>query len=329
MKTPPQTMRAALLREPGQMEIVEAPVPSPAANQLLIEVEGCGVCASNLSPWGGQPWFEYPFAPGQLGHEAWGCVAARGADAEGFAIGERVAFLSNHAYAQYDVADVSATIKLPIQLDNQPFPGEPLACALNVWARCGVKSGDTVAIIGIGFLGALLIQLAKRAGARVLALSRRQTALDCAAKLGADETIALDDHWQIIERVKQLTNERFCDVTIEATGHAWPLDLAAELTRERGRLVIAGYHQDGPRQINMQLWNWRGLDVINAHERDPQIYLDGLTRAAQAVVAGELNPRELLTHRYGLQDLGAALNATRDRPQGFLKAWIEMDFSGA
>jgi len=53
---------------------------------------------------------------------------------------------------------------------------------------------------------------------------------------------------------------------IEAAGQQWPLDLATELTRERGRLIIAGYHQDGPRQINMQLWNWRGLDVINAHE---------------------------------------------------------------
>ena len=74
----------------------------------------------------------------------------------------------------------------------------------------------------------------------------------------------------------------------------------------------------------MQLWNWRGLDVINAHERDPQIYLNGLNRAARAVVAGELKPRELLTHRYALEQLGAALDATRDRPAGFLKAWIDM-----
>jgi threonine dehydrogenase-like Zn-dependent dehydrogenase len=67
--------------------------------------------------------------------------------------------------------------------------------------------------------------------------------------------------------VRSLTNSAFCDVVIECTGMQWPLDLAGELTRERGRLVIAGFHQDGPRQVNMFLWNWRGLDVINAHER--------------------------------------------------------------
>jgi hypothetical protein len=53
-------------------------------------------------------------------------------------------------------------------------------------------------------------------------------------------------------------------------------DLAGELCAERGRLVIAGYHQDGMRQVNVQLWNWRGIDVINAHERDPQAYVDGM-----------------------------------------------------
>ena len=87
--------------------------------------------------------------------------------------------------------------------------------------------------------------------------------------MGAAETIPMHDHWQIIERVRELTGGTFCDRVIEAVGKQWPLDLAAELTREGGRLVIAGYHQDGPRQVNMQLWNWRGFDVANAHERDP------------------------------------------------------------
>ena len=78
--------------------------------------------------------------------------------------------------------------------------------------------------------------------------------------------------------VKELTGGAFCDRVIEAVGKQWPLDLAAELTRERGRLIVAGYHQDGPRQVNMQLWNWRGLDVINAHERDPEVYMRGHPR---------------------------------------------------
>jgi threonine dehydrogenase-like Zn-dependent dehydrogenase len=125
--------------------------------------------------------------------------------------------------------------------------------------------------------------------------------------------------------VRELTGGSFCDVTIEAVGKQWPLDLAGELTRERGRMVVAGYHQDGLRQVNMQLWNWRGLDVINAHERDPLVYRDGIQAAVQAVAEGRLDPSPLYTHRYPLDRLADALNDTRDRPQRFMKALVMME----
>jgi threonine dehydrogenase-like Zn-dependent dehydrogenase len=124
--------------------------------------------------------------------------------------------------------------------------------------------------------------------------------------------------------VRQLTGGQFCEVVVEAVGKQWPLDLSAELTRERGRLVIAGYHQDGPRQCNMQLWNWRGLDVINAHERDPKIYLAGMEAAVDAVATGKLNPMPLYTHTFPLEQLDEALNMTRERPDGFMKALITL-----
>jgi NADPH2:quinone reductase len=100
------------------------------------------------------------------------------------------------------------------------------------------------------------------------------------------------------------------------------LDLAGELAKERGRLVIAGYHQDGLRQVNMQMWNWKGLDVVNAHERDPQIYLRGMSAAIDAVVAGILDPTPLYTHTYPLEDLSHALDLLGTRPQGFMKALV-------
>ena len=123
---------------------------------------------------------------------------------------------------------------------------------------------------------------------------------------------------------KQLTNGQLCDVVIEAVGKQWPLDLAAALTRERGRLVVAGYHQDGLRQVNMQLWNWRGLDVINAHERDSKMYVRGIHDAAAAIARGDIDPTPLYTHSFPLTALADALNMTRDRPDGFVKALIRM-----
>jgi threonine dehydrogenase-like Zn-dependent dehydrogenase len=214
-------------------------------------------------------------------------------------------------------------VKLPPELADQPFPGEPLGCAFNIFRRADIHAGQTVAIVGIGFLGALLTRLATDAGARVIAISRRDFSLDVAKEFGAAETIPMTDHNQIIERVKELTGGKFCERVIEAVGKQWPLDLAAELTAERGKLIVAGYHQDGPRQVNMWLWNWRGIDVINAHERDPQTYMDGIREAVEAVASGRLDPSPLYTHRFKLDELAQALDATRDRPMGFLKAIIE------
>jgi threonine dehydrogenase-like Zn-dependent dehydrogenase len=316
----PATMMAAVITAPGQSEVRKVNVPNPGPNQALIRLEGTGVCASNIPPWEGREWFSYPMEPGALGHEGWGRVVALGSAVRDFSVGQRVAFLSSHAYAEYDVADDDAMIHIPE--DIGPFPAEPLGCAMNIYRRSGIKPGDTVAIVGIGFLGALLTKLASDDGARVLAVSRRPFSLDRARRMGAAEAIPMEDHHAIIERVKDLTSGKFCDVVIEAVGKQWPLDLSAELCKERGRLIVAGFHQDGPRQVNMFLWNWRGLDVINAHEREPAIYLQGMREAVEAVRSGRLDPRPLFTHTYDLAHLGDALDATKNRPDGFMKALV-------
>ncbi|MFL6585173.1 MAG: zinc-binding dehydrogenase [Chthoniobacterales bacterium] len=315
-------MRAAVLVKPQKFEFREVPRPTPGPNQLLVRLEGCGVCASNIPPWEGKPWFQYPMPPGALGHESWGHVEEVADLVTGFAPGDRVAMISSHAYAEFDVADVSSTVKLPPSLDDQAFPAEPLGCAMNIFQRSQIERNDTVAIVGLGFLGALLTQLATASGARVFAIARRPFAIAMAKEMGAAETIEMSEQSAVISRVEQLTSGRFCDVVIEATGKQGPLDLAAELTRERGRLVVAGYHQDGPRQVNMQLWNWRGLDVINAHERDPQIYLRGMREAVAAVESGLIDPAPLYTHRFRLDQLDQALGMTAERPDGFMKALI-------
>jgi threonine dehydrogenase-like Zn-dependent dehydrogenase len=318
-------MQAAVLTGPGQIAVEAHALPEPGPGQVRVKLEGCGVCASNLTPWEGPEWMQFPTDPGSLGHEGWGVIDAVGEGVVELQVGDRVAALSYKSYADYDIADADAVVKLPDSLAGHPFPGEPLGCAMNIFRRSDVQAGQTVAIVGIGFLGALLCRLAADAGARVIAISRRPFSLDVARQFGAHEVIPMEDHNGIIEQVKALTEGQFCDRVIEAVGKQWPLDLAAELVRERGKLIVAGYHQDGPRQVNMWLWNWRGIDVINAHERDPKVYAQGIRDAVEAVASGRLDPRPLYTHTYPLSRLDEALNATRDRPDGFLKALIVPD----
>jgi threonine dehydrogenase-like Zn-dependent dehydrogenase len=315
-------MRAAVIASPLTAELRDQPVPQPAAGEIRIKLEGCGLCGSNIPVWEGRPWFNYPLPPGAPGHEGWGIIDAIGLDVKGFAIGDRVALLSDHAYAEYDVAPAQAVLRLPQELNSMPFPAEPLGCAMNVFRRSQIKSGERVAIIGIGFLGSLLTRLACSAGARVFAISRSSFALDVAASFGAERTEALRDYARVQQSVLRWSDQRGCDCVIEVVGKQEPLDLATALTKERGRLVIAGYHQDGTRHVDMQLWNWRGLDVINAHEREREVYLSGMQAAIDAVSAGVLDPMPLYTHSFPLEDISDAFHAATHRPEGFLKALV-------
>ncbi len=317
-----RVMRAARIVAPRKLAIESVQIPEPKPGEVRIRVAGSGVCASNLGPWLGLPWLQYPLAPGQSGHEAWGEVDEIGAEVTRVRVGDTVSAVSYNAYAEYDVAHEGSLVKIPRSLAQRSFPGEALGCAMNVFRRSRIEPGQTIAIVGVGFMGTLLTELCASMGARVIAISRRDYALGVATQKGASVVIPMHDHGAIIEQVRQLTDGVFCDRVIEAVGAQWPLDLAAELTRENGVLIVAGYHQDGARQVNMQLWNWRGIDVVNAHERRTERYVHGIQSALEAIEAKILTPESLYTHRYSLENLADALDATLERPAGFMKALV-------
>jgi threonine dehydrogenase-like Zn-dependent dehydrogenase len=290
---------AAVVVAPGRVRVELQPVPEASEGEVLVRLEGSGVCASSLPVWEGRAWFDYPMAPGEPGHEGWGVEVDSG---------RRVGVLYDRAFATYAAVPEKQLMPLPPELDGRPFPGEALACATNIFARSGIRAGETVGIVGTGFLGLLLVQLCAAEGARVLAFSRRESARSLARAFGA--------------ATPEEPTDESCDVVVEAAGVQQTLDLATRLCRTRGRLVVAGYHQDGPRSVDMRLWNWRGLDVINAHERDASVYLAGMRGAVEAVMSGRLDPDPLYTHVLPLARLDDAFELLRTRPEGFVKAVV-------
>jgi threonine dehydrogenase-like Zn-dependent dehydrogenase len=313
-------LRAVRVLGPGRIETVELALPVPGAGEVRIAVEGCGVCASNLEPWAGPDWMRFPTAPGALGHEGWGRIDALGPAVSGLRAGQRVAFLGEASYASHEIVAARLVAPVPPTLDGRPVPGEALGCAMSIFRRSRIRAGDRVAIVGIGFLGAILTQLATRVGAEVVALSRRAEARALSLRMGAAQGLPFDD--AAVTTVGERTGGAMCAVVIEAVGRQAALDLASALVGVGGRLVIAGYHQDGPRQVDMQGWNWRGIDVINAHERDDDRRMAGLRAGITALATGRIDLEGVLTHAFPLDRLDAALDAARDRPAGFVKGWV-------
>jgi threonine dehydrogenase-like Zn-dependent dehydrogenase len=314
--------RVALLAAPRHLEVSARHVEEPGRGEIRVAIEGCGLCGSNLPVWEGRDWFDYPLAPGAPGHEGWGRVDAVGEGVTTCALGDRVTLLAEQALADFVVASAADAVVLPRSQDASAFPGEGLGCGFNVAARCDFAPDQTVCVVGLGFLGAVVTAVAAHAGANVIAVSRRAFSLAVGQAMGARHIVTNREPWRVVDEVHRLTGGALCDVVVEAVGTQGPLDLAAQLVRARGRLAIAGFHQDGPRTVDIQLWNWRGIDVVNAHERDSGVRVAGIRDAVAAVSDGWFDPQPLYTHTFPLSHADAAFAALADKPDGFLKALV-------
>src|SRR5688572_7275717 len=109
--------RAAVLTQPLTTRVSNVEVPPPGPEEIRVRLQGCGICASNLPVWEGRPWFQYPLPAGSPGHEGWGIVDAVGSEVAQIQCGERVALLSYNAFAEYDVADAAAVVRIPASLE--------------------------------------------------------------------------------------------------------------------------------------------------------------------------------------------------------------------
>jgi threonine dehydrogenase-like Zn-dependent dehydrogenase len=314
-------MLAAILTKPESFELIITPVPTPDVGEVRIRVKGCGVCASSLPIWQGRPWFNYPVGAGLPGHEMWGVVDATGPGVSQLQAGMPVAALTYRSFAEFDIARAEDIVPLPVSLTETPLPAEAIACAVNIFRRSALRPADHVAIVGVGFLGGVLTQMCARAGATVIALSRRPFALDLAHSCGAAYTLPLLH--ESMTTIREITDNRGCECVIETAGLQVTLDFATELVASGGRLVIGGYHQDGFRQVNMQKWNWLGIEIVNAHERDPAVVVAALRDAVEAVNTGALDLSSLITHRVTLANLNEAFRNLAERPDGFVKAVVE------
>ncbi|MCA1645009.1 MAG: alcohol dehydrogenase catalytic domain-containing protein [Chloroflexi bacterium] len=303
-------MRAARLVGPRDLRVIEVVEPTPGPGEVLLRLRACGVCASDLNAWRGVPGIKYPLPVGAPGHETWGEVVAAGVGAERWQSGQHVTGLLWNGLAELGVARAENLVTL-----DGPLLGEPLACAMNVIRRASPVPADVLAFVGFGYLAALCAQLLPT-GVRWIALSRRAESRALAIRLGADAAHSFEsvppELWDSVP------------VVVEAAGVQQTLDAATWLTAFSGRLVIAGYHADGQRTVNMQSWNWKGIDVINAHDRRPDVIVGALRDGLRLVAERGLDLPALQTHEFGLDDAAAAFHAADDRPAGFVKAVVRL-----
>src|SRR5918996_5157559 len=237
--------RIARLVGPRRFVMDSQTIPDPPPGRVRVRIVACGVCASELHT----VEEEQATYPVELGHEPVGVVEAVGPGVEDLVEGRRVRGGFGPSFADRVVADRRSLVTVPDGLQLEDAIGEPLGCVVEARRRTSVNVGDRIAIVGVGYMGLLMLQVLGVTGAgHVLVVDPRDDARRTALTLDATEAVDPDD-------LASGKADGSFDVVVEATGAQSGLDLATRLVREHGVLSVLGYHQ-APRTVDMQAWNW-------------------------------------------------------------------------
>lgn len=301
----PKTMKAVVAYGPGDYRYEEVPVPELENDrEILVKVEGCGICAGDIKSFDGAPsfWgdeFQPPYikAPMVPGHEFLGRVVKVGAAVEKFKPGDRVIseqivpcwecrFCHRGQYWMCEKHDLygfqnnvnggmAEYMKFTKEAINYHVPEalsleqailiEPYACSLHAVQRARIELGDVVVLSGAGTLGLGMVGAAKKAGAeKLIVLDLFDDRLALAEKFGADLTLN-PKRDDVVSIVKEMTEGYGCDVYIEATGHPKSVEQGLSMIRKLGRFVEFSVFKD-PVSVDWSIISDRKeLDVLGSH----------------------------------------------------------------
>ncbi len=314
-------MKAVIMKESRKSAVVDVPDLTPGVGEVLVKVKYCGVCMSEWHPWdearGGE----------RMGHEPLGTVAALGEGVTGFAVGDRVTGLAfTPSMAQYCLFRAEHLVHVPENLSDEDAVAEPLSCLLSVASKLRTeKAGDTVAVVGTGYMGTGILSLLRLQGAgRIIAVDPRAEARDNAVRFGADEVYTPDTvpAKYIVTEWDGTMFQRGVGVVSEFAGTQSALRLAGDMTGIHGTLGVGGWHQGGDRTVDFRLWGWKGITVINTHERRMLFQVECCRNALYLLSSGKWNYKGVSNHIYGMDGFDQANRDLENKPKGYMKALI-------
>ena len=323
-------MTAAVLYGKEQLQIEKVDVPDVGAGDMLVRVRAALTCGTDVKVFRRGYHARMIVPPALFGHELAGDVVAMGRDVRGFKIGQRVVaansapcgecyfcrreqsnlcedlLFNNGAYAEYiripDRIVKKNTYAVPDHVSYQDAAlVEPLACVLRGIEETGLRAGDTMAVIGLGPIGMMFVRLAKSVyGARVIAIGRRQTQLDRAKAMGADEVVINSDGSDVLGPVQEMTGGRGADVVIEAVGVPEVWQLAIKLLRRGGVVNFFGGCPSGTEiKVDTNLLHYSELTLKASFHHTPAL----IRKALESVSRGYISAKDMVNRVEPLTNL--------------------------
>jgi threonine dehydrogenase-like Zn-dependent dehydrogenase len=323
--TPLEVVRVAAILQAHRIDFVDRPVFAPAPGELVLETSECGIdSGTDGSVYEGHR----PAAiPRTIGHELAGRIVSVGAGVSGFSVGDYVtAWHPNHRRHGAASPKVTVEARNAFLIDpSMPFPSssEPGACAWNAVNRVNPSEGDTVLVVGPGFMATLITLVVRLRNPKlVIAAGRNPVALGRAAQNWVDATIDVSSE-PIEQGVRRIAG-KLADVVFECTGAQAGLDMSWRAVREDGKVGIVGYHAGQSRAFPMEALNRAAIDFRNCHFRDRELILRGMQAWIDLVHRGaiDLSALTALTYKVRLADVGDVFRRIEARDPNFLKGVI-------
>ena len=274
-----------------RVEQVEEPKPGPG--EAKVRVVYCGICGSDV-----HEYLHGPFPASPFGHEVCGEIVEVGSGVDGFSVGDRVVAFNRDGYAEAMVAPQSRLLKLPEGISwERAALIEPLSGAAYAVDRGGVKATDRVLISGGGPVGLLVLLALKVVGVETVYLTETsKTRCDRARELGATDVFSPLEI-KIPGKMRELTEGKGLDVSVEAVGVGDALKDCLASTRHGGTVVVQGIFTERV-PIHMLGFVSREITMIGTNSINPQLALEWIT-------AGRVEPESIVTRIVPLDDIAS------------------------
>ncbi|HZO51732.1 MAG TPA: zinc-binding dehydrogenase [Bryobacteraceae bacterium] len=313
-------MMAAVLYGKEDLRVQEVAVPQIAAGDVLVKVRAALTCGTDVKVFRRGYHARMIVPPALFGHELAGDVVSVGDAVTKFRPGDRIVaansapcgechycrkgnqnlcsdlLFNNGAYAEFmripsRIVERN-TYLVPHHVTYQDAALiEPLACVMKGVEESGLKPADDVVVIGLGPIGLMFVRLAKVRGARVIAVGRRKTQVDRAARMGADEVIVSAGDTDVVEEVRKLTSGHGADVAIEAVGIPETWEQAVRMVR-RGGVVnfFGGCPNDSRVTLETSLLHYSEITCKASFHHTPAL----IQRALESVSRGEIRASDFV-----------------------------------
>lgn len=341
----------AILVKPGDMRIMEAAMPNPKEDEVLIKVEYVGICGSDIHGFESGP-FIPPKDPNQkigLGHECAGTVVSVGSKVTKFKVGDRVniepgvpcgtcrycregrynicpdvdfmATQPNYrgALTNYLVHPESMTYHLPENMDTMEGAlVEPAAVGMHAAAEAAVRPGDKIVILGAGCIGLMTLQACRAMGAsEIIVVDIIEKRLAMAEKLGAAAVVnGMKEDSE--KRVKELLGDWGADIVFETAGSPKTAAQALNMVTRGGKIMIVGTIS-GDTPINFLKIN-REVKIQTVFR-----YANNYPMTIDAIASGRFDVKSMVTDIYPYEEVQRAFEESLSRKAEIIKGVIKVD----